>query len=59
MIPIVVGALGVGMFTLNIMSSAATAGAGMALGRKYGRKICETLDQVESKVITSINNFRN
>jgi len=59
MIPIVVGALGVGMITLRVMSTAATAGSGYALGRKYGRKICETLDQVESKVITSIDKFRN
>jgi hypothetical protein len=59
MIPIVVGALGFGMFTVRIMSSAATAGSGYALGRKYGRKLCNALDQVESTVISSIDKFRN
>jgi hypothetical protein len=59
MIPLFVGALSVGVFTLNVMSTAATAGTGMALGRKYGRKICEALDKVESTVISSIDKFRN
>ena len=59
MIPIVVGALGFGIITLRVMSTAATAGSGYALGRKYGRKICVALDQVESTVVTSIDKFRN
>ena len=59
MIPLIVGAFGVGMLTLDVMSTAATAGTGYALGRKYGRKICEVLDQGESILIASIDKFRN
>jgi len=59
MIPLSVGALGVGYFTLSVMSSAASAGTGYALGRKYGRKICEVLDQGESILISSVDKFRN
>ena len=59
MIPLAVGVLGVGMMTLNVMSNGATAGAGYAFGRKYGRKICHTLDKLETKVISSIDKFRN
>ena len=59
MIPIIVGALGVGYLTLNVMSTAASAGTGYALGRKYGRKICKVLDQGESILISSVDKFRN
>jgi len=41
------------------MTYAATAGAGHALGRKYGRKICQSLDKLETRVISSIDKFRN
>ncbi|MBT5594296.1 MAG: hypothetical protein HOJ60_02040 [Euryarchaeota archaeon] len=59
MIPVVIGVLGAGLYTMKVMSNAATAGTGYALGRKYGRKICEALDQVESTVTKSIDKFRN
>ena len=59
MIPIIIGAFGVGMLTLEVMSVAATAGSGYALGRKYGRKICKVLDQGESILISSVDKFRN
>jgi hypothetical protein len=59
MIPLIVGAFGVGMLTLDVMSAAATAGTGYALGRKYGRKICEVLDQGESMLMASVDKFRN
>jgi hypothetical protein len=59
MIPLIIGAFGVGMLTLDVMSTAATAGSGYALGRKYGRKICEVLDQGESILISSVDKFRN
>ena len=58
MIPLAVGVLGVGMMTLNVMSNAATAGAGYAFGREYGRNICHTLDKLETKVISYINKLR-
>lgn len=59
MIPLIVGAFGVGMLTLEVMSVAATAVSGYALGRKYGRKICKVLDQGESILISSVDKFRN
>ena len=59
MIPLIVGAFGVGMLTLEVMSVAATADSGYALGSKYGRKICKVLDQGESILLSSVNKFRN
>ncbi len=59
MIPLIVGAFGVGMLTLEVMSVAATAGSGYALGRKYGSKVCKVLDQVESILLSSVDKFRN
>jgi len=45
--------------TLEIVSSAAAAGTGYGLGRKYGRKLCNTMDKVESTIATSLDKFRN
>lgn len=58
MIPLAIGAIGIGLITAEVMTYAATAGAGHALGRKYGRKICQSLDKLETKVISSIDKFR-
>ena len=45
--------------TLEVVSSAAAAGSGYGLGRKYGRKLCNAMDQVESTIATSLNKFKN
>ncbi len=45
--------------TLEIVSSAAAAGTGYGLGRKYGRKLCNIMDKVESTIATSLDKFRN
>ena len=58
MIPVLVGAIGVGLFTANIMTYAATAGAGHALGRKYGRIMCQKIDQAETILRSSIDKFK-
>ncbi len=50
MIPVLVGGLAVASATLNIMAGAAAAGAGYGLGRKYGRKICEALDGIDTSM---------
>ena len=59
MIPALVVGIGLVTITLEFVSGAAAAGAGYGLGRKYGRKLCTAIDQVESTVITSIDKFRN
>jgi hypothetical protein len=59
MIPQLIAGIGLVAITLELVSGAATAGAGYGLGRKYGRKLCTAMDQVESTVITSIDKFRN
>tara|TARA_B100001564_G_C20064008_1_gene413232 strand:+ start:78 stop:254 length:177 start_codon:yes stop_codon:yes gene_type:complete len=58
MIPVVVGAVAVGLLTAEIMTYAATAGAGHALGRKYGRIMCQKLDQAETVLKSSIQKFK-
>jgi|TARA_B110000483_G_scaffold190325_1_gene225877 hypothetical protein len=58
MIPLAVGAIAIGLMTAEIMTYAATAGAGHALGRKYGRIICHKLDQVETVLKSSIDKFK-
>ena len=39
MIPMIIGAVGVVVTTINAVGIGATAGMGYGLGRKYGRKI--------------------
>ena len=55
MIPVIVGGLAIAAFTLEIMSGAAAAGAGYGAGRKYGRKICETVDNIDLSVKKMFN----
>ncbi len=50
MIPVFVGGLAVAAVTLEVMTGAAAAGAGYGIGRKYGRKICEALDGLDSNM---------
>ena len=59
MIPQLIAGIGLVTLTLEFVSGAAAAGTGYGLGRKYGRKICESLDKVESTLISSIDKFRN
>ncbi len=50
MIPVIVGGLAVAAVTFEVMAGAAAAGAGYGIGRKYGRKICETLDGIDTNM---------
>ena len=59
MIPQFLVGFGVVALTFEVVSGAAAAGSGYGLGRKYGRKLCNALDQVESTVVSSIDKFRN
>ena len=57
MIPVVLGygfALGFG--TAWAVSSGASAGFSYAMGRKYGRAICEKVDQFETKLKEVLTN---
>tara|TARA_Y100001980_G_C14276548_1_gene112577 strand:+ start:273 stop:455 length:183 start_codon:yes stop_codon:yes gene_type:complete len=49
-------ALGIGALavTARVVGDAATFGASYGIGRKYGRKICESMDIFESKVATFV-----
>ena len=58
MIPLVVGAIGVGILATEVVAVAATGGTGHALGRKFGRLLCEKLDQLESGLATTIDKMR-
>ena len=50
MIPMMIGAVGVVVTTINAVGIGATAGMGYGLGRKYGRKICEFAENVEARL---------
>jgi hypothetical protein len=58
MIPQIVTGLFVVGATLNVVGNAAAAGAGYGMGRKFGRKLCEGLDQVESSMMNTVQKFR-
>ena len=58
MIPALVVGFGVAAFTIDLLSGAAAAGAGYGIGRKYGRKLCEAMDGVESKVTQAYQNLK-
>tara|TARA_B100000927_G_C16199419_1_gene362889 strand:- start:245 stop:424 length:180 start_codon:yes stop_codon:yes gene_type:complete len=58
MIPQLLIGVGAVALTFEIVSGAAAAGAGYGLGRKYGRKLCDGLDKIESSVADSVRKFR-
>ena len=59
MIPqIIAGTFAVAL-TLELVGGAAAAGAGYGLGRKYGRKLCNAIDQVKSTIASSLDKFKN
>ena len=51
-------AIGIGFVavTAKVIGDAATFGASYGMGRKYGRKICESMDLLESKVTEFVTN---
>ena len=58
MIPQLLIGVGAVALTFEIVSGAAAAGAGYGLGRKYGRKICEGMDKIESSMADTVRKFR-
>ena len=54
MIPLIGGAIGLFAATVNAVGVGATAGMGYGLGRKYGRKMCEFAETLESRMINLI-----
>jgi len=51
MLPALVGStFGIVVAAVEVLAIAGTAGMGYGLGRKYGRKACQFLDNVEERV---------
>ena len=58
MIPQLLLGVGAVALTFEIVSGAAAAGAGYGIGRKYGRKLCEGMDRIESTMADTVRKFR-
>lgn len=56
MIPLIGGAFNLFVNSVNVLGIAGAAGTGYALGRKYGRKMCEFADNLETSFTSSIHN---
>ena len=54
MIPLIGGAVGFVIDTMTIIGYAGVMGTGYAFGRKYGRKVCEYADGIETKIVDAI-----
>ena len=54
MIPLIGGVIGLFAATVNAVGIGATAGMGYGLGRKYGRKMCEYAESMESRMVNLI-----
>ena len=55
MIPMLLGsALTVGRITVNAVAVGSIAGSAYGMGRKYGRVICEKLDEIEANYRRSL-----
>lgn len=50
MIPVLIGGLAIASLTFNALAAGSAAGAGYGIGRKYGRKICEALDGIDTSM---------
>ncbi len=58
MIPVVIGpAFSLAFTSARVLITSGSAGMGYGLGRKYGRKACELLDNLDARVKTVINNI--
>jgi len=55
MIPMLLGSvLTVGRLTVNAVAIGSVAGSTYGLGRKYGRVICQKLDDFEARMTTVV-----
>ena len=48
-------ALTVGRITVNAVAVGSIAGSAYGMGRKYGRVICEKLDEIEGRITASLS----
>ena len=55
MIPLIGATIGIFAATVNAVVIGATAGMGYGLGRKYGRKMCEFAETMESRMVNLIS----
>ena len=55
MIPLIGAPIGIFAATVNAVGIGATAGMGYGLGRKYGRKMCEFAETMESRMVNLIS----
>lgn len=51
----VVGAVGIGIIAGEYIILGGSMGTGYGLGKKYGRKICQSMDQMEGKINTFVS----
>ena len=56
MLPLIGGAVGFLVSTVNAVGMGATAGMSYGMGRKYGRKICEFADGMEGRLVNMMQN---
>ena len=56
MIPLIGGVVGFAIETMTVIGYAGVMGTGYAFGRKYGRKICEYADGIETKITDVVTN---
>ena len=54
MLPLIGASIGIIATTVNAVGLGATAGMGYGLGRKYGRKMCELAESMESRMVNLI-----
>lgn len=55
MIPVIIGATFSLAFTsARVLIASGSAGMGYGLGRKYGRRACEILDNFDGKIKTAL-----
>lgn len=54
MIPLIGATIGLLAATVNAVGIGATAGMSYGLGRKYGRKMCEFAETMESRMVNLI-----
>jgi hypothetical protein len=54
MIPLIGATIGLFAATVNAVGIGSTAGMGYGLGRKYGRKMCEFAETMESRMVNLI-----
>ena len=50
MIPLIFGSVGIFIASVEAVGIGATAGMSYGIGRKYGRRFCEIMDNAEGRI---------